>query len=109
MTSQFGNVSSDYAKYRDSLPQEIFDQIVALGIVWEGQRIIELGSGTGMISRDLARLGAYVTGIEPSRQMIEQAESTVVASGSGSVRYVCAAAESFEAGHRVPIIMAVRA
>jgi len=109
MTSQFGNVSKDYAKYRDALPQEVFNQLYELGVIWAGHQVIELGSGTGIISRTLARLGAYVIGIEPSSQMIEQAESTVLEHAAGTVRYVCAAAEMFEVEHRVPIIIAVRA
>jgi len=109
MTSQFGNVSDDYAKYRDALPQVLFNQLIDQGVFFAGNQIIELGAGTGIISRDLAMLGAHVIGIEPSPQMIVQAERSVLGTSAGSVRYICAAAESFEVDHRVPIMIAVRA
>ncbi|WP_314588564.1 class I SAM-dependent methyltransferase [Paenibacillus terrigena] len=68
MTSEFGNVSDDYAKYRNALPQVLFNQLIDQGVFFAGNQIIELGSGTGIISRDLAMLGAHVIGIEPSPQ-----------------------------------------
>ena len=38
-----------------------------------GERVVDLGCGTGHLTAEIARSGAIVTGIDSSKQMIEQA------------------------------------
>jgi hypothetical protein len=53
LTIDFGNVSNDYAKYRDRLPAVLFEQLIERGIDFKGQNVVDLGSGSGIFSRDL--------------------------------------------------------
>jgi SAM-dependent methyltransferase len=43
-----------------------------------GQAVLDVGSGTGVLTRLVARTGATVTGLEPSRGMIEKAQANAV-------------------------------
>src|SRR6478609_1657166 len=40
----------------------------------EGERILDLGCGTGTLTAQIARQGALVTGVDRSRDMIESAQ-----------------------------------
>jgi 2-polyprenyl-3-methyl-5-hydroxy-6-metoxy-1,4-benzoquinol methylase len=109
MTINFGNVSSDYAKYRDRLPEILFDHLAEKGVHLEGSRVIDIGSGTGIFSRDLALHGAHVTGIEPSQQLIDEAVKFDKLNSICSVKYVNGSAEDFVLENRFELITAVRA
>lgn len=41
----------------------------------KGVRILEAGCGGGVLAEDLARLGAYVVGVDPGKEMIDLAKS----------------------------------
>jgi len=109
MKINFGNVSNDYAKYRDHMPEMLFEQLKERGIRFNDLNVIELGSGTGIVARDLARNGANVTGIEPSRELIGEAVSIDKLAGVDKISYIEAYAEDFTLPGKYPIFIAVRA
>lgn len=110
MSVQFGNVSEDYAKYRDALPAELFEQLKERGIRFKDANVLDLGAGSGIFSRQLVEQGAKVTGVEPSHSMIEAAIALDQAAGlTDSINYVEAAAEAFELSDRYDAVTAVRA
>lgn len=51
----FGRVSGSYARYRDIYPASPYDKLRAMGIGKPGQRILDLGSGTGVLPRHCIR------------------------------------------------------
>ncbi|WP_235427309.1 class I SAM-dependent methyltransferase [Cohnella kolymensis] len=108
MTINFGNVSDDYAKYRDHLPVILFDQLKDRGINFYGLNVIDLGSGSGIFSRDLAIQGANVIGIEPSSELIKEALRLDHLSGISSNKYFQAKAEEFTLNDTYPVFTAVR-
>ncbi len=69
----WGRVSSDYARYRDIYPQEFYDKILARNLCVNGQRVLDIGTGTGVIPRNMRRYGARWTGIDISEAQIEKA------------------------------------
>ena len=70
----WGRTSADYAKYRDIYPEEFYQKIVSRGLCTEGQNVLDLGTGTGVLPRNMFRFGAKWTGIDVSEEQIEQAE-----------------------------------
>lgn len=69
----WGKTSQDYAKYRDIYPQEFYEKIVSLGLCTKGQRVLDIGTGTGVIPRNMYRYGADWTGTDISENQIQQA------------------------------------
>lgn len=70
----FGRTSRDYAKYRDIYPQEFYDKIICRGLCKNGQRVLDLGTGTGVLPRGLYRYGAKWVGTDISENQIAQAK-----------------------------------
>ncbi len=69
----WGRTSVDYAKYRDIYPEEFYQRIAGRGLCRDGQRVLDLGTGTGVLPRNMYRFGAKWTGTDISENQIEQA------------------------------------
>ncbi len=69
----WGKTSQDYAKFRDIYPQEFYDKIISRGLCIEGQNVLDLGTGTGVLPRNMYRYGAKWTAADLSENQIEQA------------------------------------
>jgi SAM-dependent methyltransferase len=69
-TIDFGKTASDYGRYRAGYPPELYRRLVAFGIGKPGQRVLDLATGTGFLSRELARKGALVTGLDLSMPLM---------------------------------------
>ena len=95
MTIEFGRTAKDYARHREGFPDRFFDRLMADGVVAAGDRLVDLGTGTGTVARGFARRGCTVTGLDPSDAL--RAEARLLDRDAGvSVRYVEGTAE--EAG-----------
>lgn len=70
----WGRTSADYAKFRDIYPQEFYGRIIGRGLCVNGQRVLDLGTGTGVLPRNMYRYGAKWTGTDISENQIEQAK-----------------------------------
>jgi len=60
----WSRTSADYATHRPGPPPRLFEVLAALGIGVPGQRLLDLGTGTGLVAREFARRGAIVSGID---------------------------------------------
>src|SRR5262245_45815238 len=72
-TINWGATSGDYAEFRPGPPDEFYDRLKALGIGLPSQRVLDLGTGTGVIARALARRGSSVSGIDIAPGQIKEA------------------------------------
>ena len=70
----WGKVSADYARYRDIYPKEFYQKILDLGLCKDGQKILDMGTGTGVLPRNLYSYGGKWTGTDISAEQIEQAK-----------------------------------
>ncbi len=69
----WGRVSEDYARYRDIYPEAFYQKMIELGLCTRGQRVLDLGTGTGVLPRNLYRFGARFTGVDIAENQIAQA------------------------------------
>ena len=69
----WGRTSEDYAKYRDIYPEKFYRRILDRGLCVRGQKVLDLGTGTGVLPRNLYRYGASWTGTDISPEQIGQA------------------------------------
>lgn len=70
----WGRTSENYAKYRDIYPQKFYEALVERGLCVKGQTVLDIGTGTGVIPRNMYRFGAEWTGTDISENQIEQAK-----------------------------------
>ena len=70
----WGRTSADYASYRDIYPQEFYDKIIRRGLCVSGQNVLDIGTGTGVLPRNLYCYGARWTGTDLSENQINQAK-----------------------------------
>lgn len=70
----WGKISEDYAKYRDIYPDIFYQKIVDRGLCINGQKVLDLGTGTGVIPRNMHKYGADWIGTDISENQITQAK-----------------------------------
>src|SRR5436309_9407705 len=73
MSVDFARTAEDYRRHRAGFPSSFFDRLAAHGIGHAGQRVVDLGTGTGTLARGFARRGCRVIGLDPAAAMLEQA------------------------------------
>lgn len=91
----WGRTSADYAKYRDIYPEEFYRKIHSLGICTEGQNVLDIGTGTGVIPRNMYRFGARFTGTDIAENQIEQAK-ILAQQGSMDIDFLCCPTEKLD-------------
>ena len=62
----WGRTSQDYDHYRPGPPDSFYRKLLALDIGLPDQRILDIGTGTGLLARRFAAQGAHVAGIDVS-------------------------------------------
>ena len=91
----WGRVSENYAKFRDIYPAAFYDKIMELGLCIKGQRVLDLGTGTGVLPRNLYPYGAQFTGADISENQLAQARR-LSEEANMSIEYVVGSAESVD-------------
>jgi SAM-dependent methyltransferase len=77
----WGRTSAEYAKYRDIYPKEFYQKIIDRDLCTKGQIVLDLGTGTGVLPRNMYQYGATWTGTDISPEQIEQAKRLSEAEG----------------------------
>jgi SAM-dependent methyltransferase len=75
----FEEVAELYDRARPGYPPEVFDDLLELGRVPEGGRILELGVGTGKATVPLAARGFEIVGVELGEGLAEVARRKLAA------------------------------
>ena len=92
MQIDFGKTAQDYGRYRAGFPSALFDRLATFDIGTTGQRVLDLGTGTGTLARGFALRGCNVTGLDPSIPLVEEAQRLDREAGV-TIKYVTAKAE----------------
>ena len=87
----FGKTSKAYAKYRDIYPEEVFAKLHELGVGVQGSRWLDLGTGTGVVPRGLAKYGADIVATDISKDQIT--EAIALSKDFPNIKYEVLAAE----------------
>ncbi len=89
----WGKTSADYARFRDIYPQEFYGKILNRNLCMNGQSVLDVGTGTGVIPRNMYKYGASWTGTDISKEQIEMAE---ILSKDMGIKYYTAATEEID-------------
>lgn len=69
----FGKASEKYAKYRDIYPEELFQRLHEIGVGVKDSNWLDLGTGTGVVPRGMAKFGADIVATDISQSQIDEA------------------------------------
>ncbi len=73
MNVDFGRTASDYGRHRAGFPSSMFDRLGQYGVGASGQRVVDVGTGTGTLARGFALRGCDVLGVDPSAELVSEA------------------------------------
>ncbi|MBR0537968.1 MAG: class I SAM-dependent methyltransferase [Clostridia bacterium] len=88
----FGKTSAAYARYRDIYPAALYERLKAFGVAADGTAWLDLGTGTGVLPKNLYNPNAKITGADISAEQIAYAKREAAANGM-DVTYLVAPAE----------------
>ncbi len=71
--ADWGETSRDYAAHRPGPPASFYEKLGERGIGVEGQSVLDLGTGTGVMARELARRGCRVAASDISSGQVDMA------------------------------------
>jgi ubiquinone/menaquinone biosynthesis C-methylase UbiE len=91
----WGKTSADYAKYRDIYPPVFWDMIAERGICVKGQKVLDLGTGTGVVPRSMYYYGADWVGSDISENQIAHAKILAEKEGK-KIEFVVSSAEDID-------------
>jgi len=93
MLVDFGKGADDYALHRRGFSTSIMQRLNSLGVGLAGQKVLDLGTGTGAFAIEFAKSGCDVTGIDPSSSLLKKGKAAVAREGL-SVQFVQGFAEN---------------
>lgn len=84
----FDEVAPEYDEHRPAYPGELVDQACRAAGIGSGDHVLEVGCGSGQLTRSLAARGLHVTALEPGENLIALARRNLA--GAGGVEFVTA-------------------
>ncbi len=91
----WGRTSEEYAKYRDIYPKAFYEKLSELSLGVKGQKALDIGTGTGVIPRNMYGYGADWTGVDLSENQIAYANKLSREAGL-DISYQAVAAEDMD-------------
>lgn len=92
MDVDFGRTADDYVTYRLGFPGALIDRLAALRVFAPGDRVVDVGTGTGSLARLFAQAGCDVTAVDPAKSLLVEAWKLDRKAGV-DIHYVVATAE----------------
>jgi SAM-dependent methyltransferase len=85
----FDDMAAEYDRHRPAYPDELIGQACRVAGIGPGDRVLEIGCGTGQLTRGLLARGLHVTALEPGANLIARARQNL----AGAVDFVHAKLE----------------
>lgn len=82
----FDGIAAEYDRSRWTYPDELVDRACQVAGIGNGDRVLEVGCGTGQLTRSLAARALHVTALDPGKHLISLAEHNL--DGLGVVEFV---------------------
>ncbi len=82
----FNEVAEEYDRHRPPYPDALIDRACEVGSLGPGATVLEIGCGTGQLTRSLLARGLRVTAIEPGERLIARAHDQL--GNAGDVEFV---------------------
>jgi ubiquinone/menaquinone biosynthesis C-methylase UbiE len=82
----FDEIAAGYDRHRPAYPDELIDQACRVAGIGSGDLVLEVGCGSGQLTRSLAGRGLRVTALEPGTSLISLARQNL--EGAGEVEFV---------------------
>jgi ubiquinone/menaquinone biosynthesis C-methylase UbiE len=93
----FDEVAAEYDRNRPMYPHELVDQACQVAGIGDGDQVLEIGCGSGQLTRSLAARGLHVTALEPGKNLIALARKNL--EGAGAVEFMNARFEDASCPH----------
>jgi len=78
----FDEVAAEYDRNRPMYPDDLVDQACRVAGIGEGDRVLEIGCGSGQLTRSLVARGLHVTAVEPGKNLIALARQHLEGAGT---------------------------
>lgn len=79
----FNRIAEQYDRHRPAYPDALVDRACEVAGLAPGDAVLEIGCGTGQLTRDLLARGLRVTAVEPGQELIERARERLAGAGDG--------------------------
>ncbi len=84
----FDDIAAGYDRHRPAYPDELIDQACRVTGLGSGDAVLEVGCGSGQLTRSLAGRGLRVTALDPGTNLIALARQNLA--GAAEVEFVTA-------------------
>jgi ubiquinone/menaquinone biosynthesis C-methylase UbiE len=82
----FDEIAVEYDRRRPTYPGELVDQACQVAGIGSGDHVLEVGCGSGQLTRGLVARGLHVTALEPGKNLMALARQNL--EGAGDVEFV---------------------
>jgi ubiquinone/menaquinone biosynthesis C-methylase UbiE len=82
----FDEIAAEYDRRRPAYPDELVDQACQIAEIGSGDHVLEVGCGSGQLTRGLAARGLHVTALEPGKSLMALARQNL--EGAGEMEFV---------------------
>src|SRR5215472_17397175 len=84
----FDEIAAEYDRHRPAYPGELVDQACQAAGIGSGAHVLEVGCGSGQLTRSLAARGLHITALEPGESLVALARRNLA--GAGEVEFLTA-------------------
>ncbi len=82
----FDEIATEYDRRRPTYPDELIDHACQVAGIGRGDHVLEIGCGSGQLTRGLVARGLHVTALEPGKSLMALAGQNL--EGAGQVEFV---------------------